>query len=237
MGMTRQASFWPRGGGMGATTGSPERLLAYHPIVLGDQVIVGDGTRVFAFNLNDRPGDSESACPGRSSPPGNTTPRTGPRVLRHVSPHGDSAAHAHGRGPSGLRSDGCDERGLHAQGWRGAVRARSSHSTGTRRESCSGRSSQPRSIYRTGVATGMAAIGRSASRGPRSPTHRTCMLRSPIAARRPRPTSSVSMPTPGQPLDPLPGGRVAGRRQLFWHADAVRWYDRVERFQPSAAVA
>ena len=35
-----------------------ERLLAFHPIVLGDQVLVCDGTRVLAYNLNDRPGDS-----------------------------------------------------------------------------------------------------------------------------------------------------------------------------------
>ena len=32
-----------------------DRLLAYHPIVLGDQVIVCDGSRVLAYNLNDRP--------------------------------------------------------------------------------------------------------------------------------------------------------------------------------------
>jgi outer membrane protein assembly factor BamB/tetratricopeptide (TPR) repeat protein len=43
--------------GMAATPSSPQdRLLGYHPIVLGDQVIVGDGTRVLAYNLNDRPG-------------------------------------------------------------------------------------------------------------------------------------------------------------------------------------
>ena len=34
--------------------------------------------------------------------------------------------------------------------------------------------------------------------------------------------------TGAQPLDPLPGVGVAGWRQLFWHADAVRRYDRVE---------
>ncbi|MGP0062353.1 MAG: PQQ-binding-like beta-propeller repeat protein [Isosphaeraceae bacterium] len=32
------------------------RLLAFHPIVLGDQVLVCDGSKVQAFNLNDRPG-------------------------------------------------------------------------------------------------------------------------------------------------------------------------------------
>ncbi len=30
-------------------------MLAYHPIILGDQVIVTDGVRVLAYNLNDRP--------------------------------------------------------------------------------------------------------------------------------------------------------------------------------------
>ena len=45
-----------------------ERLLAFHPIVLGDQVIVSDGTRVLAYNLNDRPADSEGehAAAGRA---------------------------------------------------------------------------------------------------------------------------------------------------------------------------
>lgn len=42
-----------------ATTASQERMLAYHPIVLGDQVIVSDGTRVLAYNLNDRPSGPE----------------------------------------------------------------------------------------------------------------------------------------------------------------------------------
>lgn len=33
----------------------PEKLLAYHPIVLGDQVIVCDEEQILAYNLNDRP--------------------------------------------------------------------------------------------------------------------------------------------------------------------------------------
>jgi outer membrane protein assembly factor BamB len=33
----------------------PDRLLAYHPIVLGDQVIVCDDNQILAYNLNDRP--------------------------------------------------------------------------------------------------------------------------------------------------------------------------------------
>ncbi|HZW33292.1 MAG TPA: PQQ-binding-like beta-propeller repeat protein, partial [Isosphaeraceae bacterium] len=36
-----------------------ERLLAFHPIVLGDQVLVCDGARVLAYNLNDRPDGAE----------------------------------------------------------------------------------------------------------------------------------------------------------------------------------
>ena len=34
---------------------SEERLLAYHPIIMGDQVIVASDDRVIAYNLNDRP--------------------------------------------------------------------------------------------------------------------------------------------------------------------------------------
>ncbi|MBV8486677.1 MAG: PQQ-binding-like beta-propeller repeat protein [Planctomycetaceae bacterium] len=39
---------------------SQERLLGYHPIVLGDQVIVCDGTRVLAYSLSDRPGGRDT---------------------------------------------------------------------------------------------------------------------------------------------------------------------------------
>src|SRR5262249_22127797 len=38
---------------------SQERLLGYHPVVLGDQVIIADSARVLAFNLNDRPGERD----------------------------------------------------------------------------------------------------------------------------------------------------------------------------------
>ncbi len=41
---------------------SQERLLGYHPIVLGDQVIVCDGTRVLAYNLSDRPGGRDTGA-------------------------------------------------------------------------------------------------------------------------------------------------------------------------------
>lgn len=41
---------------------SQERLLGYHPIVVGDQVIVCDGTRVLAYNLSDRLGGRENGA-------------------------------------------------------------------------------------------------------------------------------------------------------------------------------
>jgi outer membrane protein assembly factor BamB len=55
-------AFGGRMGGGAGNTNSQERLLAYHPIILGDQVIVTDGTRVLAFNLNDRPSGAEGSA-------------------------------------------------------------------------------------------------------------------------------------------------------------------------------
>jgi len=49
-----------RGGRMGmvpATQVPPERLLAYHPIVVGDQVIVDGEKQITAYQLNSRPGE------------------------------------------------------------------------------------------------------------------------------------------------------------------------------------
>lgn len=43
------------------TPPTPERLLAYHPIVVGDQVIVDDSRQVIAYNLNGRPADPAGA--------------------------------------------------------------------------------------------------------------------------------------------------------------------------------
>ncbi len=37
---------------------APERLLGYHPIVVGDQVLVADERRVTSYNLNVRPGEA-----------------------------------------------------------------------------------------------------------------------------------------------------------------------------------
>jgi outer membrane protein assembly factor BamB len=58
--------------GRSMTTNTPnssqERLLGYHPIVLGDQVIVADGTRVVAYNLNDRPGGKAGSMPQAIEP-------------------------------------------------------------------------------------------------------------------------------------------------------------------------
>jgi cellulose synthase operon protein C len=49
-------------GGMGnpGAQPPPERLLAYHPIVFGDQVIIENEKQIIAYNLNTRPGDRET---------------------------------------------------------------------------------------------------------------------------------------------------------------------------------
>jgi len=52
-------TFGTRMGGTAANINAGERLLAFHPIILGDQVIVTDGARVLAYNLNDRPSGAE----------------------------------------------------------------------------------------------------------------------------------------------------------------------------------
>ena len=56
-----------RGMGMGmapASPAPPERLLAYHPIVVGDQVIVDNERQITAYNLNSRPGDQPPSTIG-----------------------------------------------------------------------------------------------------------------------------------------------------------------------------
>jgi len=57
-----------RGIGVGVASASLERLLAFHPIVLGDQVIICDGTQVLAYNLNDRPTDADENAPRQVEP-------------------------------------------------------------------------------------------------------------------------------------------------------------------------
>ncbi len=60
---SRMQGLNPRGGmGVGIANQPPEKLLVFHPIVLGEQVIVCDGSRVLAFNLNDRPADNETSA-------------------------------------------------------------------------------------------------------------------------------------------------------------------------------
>jgi cellulose synthase operon protein C len=58
----RGGVFGPRGPMNGSASPPQDRLLAFHPIVLGGQVIVCDGTRVLAYNLNDRPFEGDSAA-------------------------------------------------------------------------------------------------------------------------------------------------------------------------------
>jgi len=77
------------GGGIGggAVSASPERLLAFHPIVLGDQVIVCDGNQVLAYNLNDRPTDAEENAARLVEPVWKHPPEDGAQVpqARHLS--------------------------------------------------------------------------------------------------------------------------------------------------------
>ncbi len=79
--LNRPSAFGMRAN-MGAPTASasPERLLAFHPIVLGDQVIVCDGTQVLAYNLNDRPTDAEGSAPRLIEPAWKHPPDEGVQV-------------------------------------------------------------------------------------------------------------------------------------------------------------
>jgi len=70
----RTTQFGPR---VPAAAASPEKLLAFHPIVLGDQVIVCDGTQVLAYNLNDRPSDAEGSSPRLVEPAWKHPPENG----------------------------------------------------------------------------------------------------------------------------------------------------------------
>ncbi|MGE3818402.1 MAG: PQQ-binding-like beta-propeller repeat protein [Isosphaeraceae bacterium] len=54
----------PRGIVLGNGPTSPDQRLGYHPIIIGDQVIVCDESRITAFNLNDRPTSVEGATTG-----------------------------------------------------------------------------------------------------------------------------------------------------------------------------
>jgi len=67
-----------RGRNMGGVAASssvaPERLLAYHPIVVGDQVLVADDRYISAFNLNSRPGGEGLASASAHVEPAWKTP-------------------------------------------------------------------------------------------------------------------------------------------------------------------
>jgi outer membrane protein assembly factor BamB/tetratricopeptide (TPR) repeat protein len=65
-----------------AVPSRPESLLAFHPIVLGDQVLVCDGSKVLAYNLSDRPagaaegGEARPVTPAwRHDPDGSSPPQ------------------------------------------------------------------------------------------------------------------------------------------------------------------
>ncbi|APW63978.1 PQQ-binding-like beta-propeller repeat protein [Paludisphaera borealis] len=52
--------YVPRAFGVNNGASSPaNQLLGYHPIIVGDQVIVNNGSRITAYNLSDRPNPSE----------------------------------------------------------------------------------------------------------------------------------------------------------------------------------
>jgi len=59
-------TFGPRMGTPSQPKVSEDRLLAYHPILVGDQVIVGTQNKVLAFNLNERPGDENQGAKPQS---------------------------------------------------------------------------------------------------------------------------------------------------------------------------
>ena len=127
---------------------SPDRRrppLAYHPIVLGDQVIVCDDDRIVAYDLNERPegpaGSPSGAVkeawkhdeqPGRTRPGPPGSPVAPPRFT--LTAFGDRIYRPDGAGR--LDADGHGRMGIGGRGCR--RRASWSPSTGRRRASCSG---------------------------------------------------------------------------------------------------
>lgn len=72
--------YGPRAVTMNSLSSPQDRLLGYHPIVLGDQVIVCDGSKVLAYNLSDRPAGREGSStltiePAWKHDPDNTVPQ------------------------------------------------------------------------------------------------------------------------------------------------------------------
>ncbi|MHB1557868.1 MAG: outer membrane protein assembly factor BamB family protein, partial [Isosphaeraceae bacterium] len=60
----------------------PEQLLAFHPIVLGDQVVICDGSRVTAYHLGDRPAGSDTGDARPVSPAWRHDPENGDGLVR-----------------------------------------------------------------------------------------------------------------------------------------------------------
>jgi outer membrane protein assembly factor BamB len=81
---TRTYPYASRAMAMTPSPSAQDRLLGYHPIVLGDQVVVCDGTRVLAYNLNDRPGGHEGGGTGAAVEPAwkYDPENTGPQAYR-----------------------------------------------------------------------------------------------------------------------------------------------------------
>lgn len=70
-----------------ASQSRPANLLAFHPIVLGDQVLVCDGSRVLAYNLGDRPSGSEGGEARPVSPAWRHDPDGGGGPPQATRPH------------------------------------------------------------------------------------------------------------------------------------------------------
>ncbi len=92
-----------------STPAPPERLLAFHPIVLGDQVIVCDGSQVVAYQPQRSAGGfGRNGCPADQArleiPPRERDARSAsdPEFV------GNSSLYAHGDRPPDLRPDGDD---------------------------------------------------------------------------------------------------------------------------------
>ena len=154
---------------------TPDRLLGYHPIVLGDQVIVCDGSKVVAYNLNDRPSGREgptilSIEPAWKHDPENTVPqvnRANTGIPRYTLTAVGNRVYARmgASTPSGYMNMG-----------RGGTYAASSiiaSISAPRANSCG---SGKRATWFFPTVPRTASIGPSILRGRRSPTIRTCTL-------------------------------------------------------------
>ena len=62
-------------------------FLAFHPIVLGDQVLICDGSKVIAYNLGDRPSGSEGGEARPVTPAWRHDPDGGGAVVQATRPH------------------------------------------------------------------------------------------------------------------------------------------------------